>query len=153
MKAGPSIVVIAGEASGDAHAGRLITALRQQDPAVRVSGIGGDNMRRAGATIFADFSELAVMGLVEVLARYRHIRRIFSQLVARLEAERPDLLVLVDYPGFNLKLARKAKKLGIPVLSSNYCLAWALLDRLKLLSPPRDGLSLLSGYEHALERL
>ncbi|MBE0440048.1 MAG: lipid-A-disaccharide synthase [Gammaproteobacteria bacterium] len=110
------IVVIAGEASGDAHAGRMIAELKQLAPTIHVSGIGGDIMRNAGADIFVDFSELAVMGIVEVLKRYRKIKTIFNQLVKRLADDKPDLLVVVDYPGFNLKLAKKAKKLGIPVL-------------------------------------
>ncbi|NQZ53796.1 MAG: lipid-A-disaccharide synthase [Piscirickettsiaceae bacterium] len=111
-----NIIVITGEASGDAHAGRMIVELKQIAPDVTVKGIGGENMRSAGAEIIVDFSELAVMGLVEVLKRYRYIKKIFNQIVALLKVDRPDLLVLVDYPGFNLKLAKVAKKLGIPVL-------------------------------------
>jgi lipid-A-disaccharide synthase len=111
-----NIVVITGEASGDAHAARMISELRQLRPDINVKGIGGDNMRAAGAEIMVDFSALAVMGLVEVLKRYRHIKNIFNQLLVELKANKPDLLVLVDYPGFNLKLAKQAKKLGIPVL-------------------------------------
>jgi lipid-A-disaccharide synthase len=111
-----NIVVITGEASGDAHAARMISELKQLRPDINVKGIGGDNMRAAGAEIMVDFSALAVMGLVEVLKRYRHIKSIFNQLLVELKANKPDLLVLVDYPGFNLKLAKQAKKLGIPVL-------------------------------------
>ncbi len=110
------IVVIVGEASGDAHAARMIVELKQLAPNIKVSGIGGDNMRAAGVNIDVDFSELAVMGLIEVLKRYRQIKKIFNNTVAKLKADPPDLLVLVDYPGFNLKLAKQAKKLGIPVL-------------------------------------
>ncbi len=111
-----SIVVITGEASGDAHAGRVISELKLLRPDVSVRGIGGDNMRAAGAEIMVDFSELAVMGIVEVLKRYRHIKNIFNHLVSELKTNKPNLLVLVDYPGFNLKLAKQAKKLGIPVM-------------------------------------
>jgi lipid-A-disaccharide synthase len=107
---------VAGEASGDAHAGRMITALKTKRPDIEVAGIGGDALRQAGADIFTDFRELAVMGLVEVLKRYRVIKAIFNQLVDRLRQDKPDLLILVDYPGFNLKLAKQAHKLGIPVL-------------------------------------
>ena len=110
------IVVIAGEASGEAHAARMVTALKRIAPDITVSGIGGDNMRVAGVDIMVDFSKLAVMGLVEVIKRYRKIKHIFNDTVASLASNQPDLLVLVDYPGFNLRLAAKAKKLGIPVL-------------------------------------
>ena len=108
-------MVVVGEASGDAHAARVITALKQRAPKIKVSGIGGEKLRAAGMEINIDFSELAVMGLVEVLKRYRHLKNVFNQMVERLKTHRPDLLVLVDYPGFNLKLAKEAKKLGIPV--------------------------------------
>ena len=108
-------MVVVGEASGDAHAARVVTALKQRAPDIKVSGIGGEKLRAAGMEINIDFSELAVMGLVEVLKRYRHLKNVFNQMVERLKTHRPDLLVLVDYPGFNLKLAKEAKKLGIPV--------------------------------------
>lgn len=108
-------MVVVGEASGDAHAARVVTALQQRAPDIKVSGIGGEKLRAAGMEINIDFSELAVMGLVEVLKRYRHLKNVFNQMVERLKTHRPDLLVLVDYPGFNLKLAKEAKKLGIPV--------------------------------------
>jgi len=108
-------MVVVGEASGDAHAARVVTALKQRAPDIKVSGIGGEKLRAAGMEINIDFSELAVMGLVEVLKRYRHLKNVFNQMVERLKTHRPDLLVLVDYPGFNLKMAKEAKKLGIPV--------------------------------------
>jgi len=110
------VFIVAGEASGDAHAARVVAALKQQAPHLYVGGIGGDAMRAAGADIVQDFADLAVMGLVEVLKSYPRIKAIFNQTVSRLKRDKPDLLVLVDYPGFNLKLAKQAKKLGIPVL-------------------------------------
>jgi lipid-A-disaccharide synthase len=108
-------MVVVGEASGDAHAARVVAALKQRAPDIKVTGIGGEKLRAAGMDVNIDFSELAVMGLVEVLKRYRHLKSVFNQMVERLKTHRPDLLVLVDYPGFNLKLAKEAKKLGIPV--------------------------------------
>lgn len=111
-----NIMVVVGEASGDAHAARVVTALKQRAPALNISGIGGDKLRAAGMDVTIDFSELAVMGLVEVLKKYRHLKSVFNQMVELLKNQRPDLLILVDYPGFNLKLAKQAKKLGIPVV-------------------------------------
>lgn len=110
------IYIVAGEASGEAHAARLVTALKQQQPSIYITGIGGDKMRAAGADISIDFAELAVMGLIEVIKRYPKIKGIFNQVVAELRRQPPNLLILVDYPGFNLKLAKQAKKLGINVL-------------------------------------
>jgi len=111
-----NIMVVVGEASGDAHAARVVTALKQRAPALNISGIGGDKLCAAGMDVTIDFSELAVMGLVEVLKKYRHLKSVFNQMVELLKNQRPDLLILVDYPGFNLKLAKQAKKLGIPVV-------------------------------------
>jgi len=109
-------MIVVGEASGDAHAARVLTEIKKQAPDIRVSGIGGDKLRAAGMDITIDFSALAVMGLVEVLKRYRQLKQIFNQTVEQLKTQRPNLLVLVDYPGFNLKLAKEAKNLGIPVV-------------------------------------
>ena len=141
-------MVIAGEASGDAHAGRLLAELRVLDPDISVKGIGGDNMRAAGAEIIVDFSELAVMGLIEVLKRYRSIKKIFNQIVALLKAEQPDLLILVDYPGFNLKLAKVAKRLGIPVLYYISPKVWAWrAGRVKTIKQSVDHMAVLFPFE------
>lgn len=145
------VVIIAGEASGDAHAGRMVAALKSQRPEVQVSGIGGDAMRQAGAEIFTDFSELAVMGLVEVLKRYGQIKKIFNQLLERLETDKPDLLVLVDYPGFNLKLAKKAHKMGIPVMYYISPKVWAWRPgRVKTIKRYVDQMAVLFPFEQTL---
>lgn len=151
MSSGKRVVIVAGEASGDAHAGRMIKALKNQRPDIQVSGIGGDALREAGAEIFTDFSELAVMGLVEVLKRYRQIKAIFNQLVERLSKDKPDLLILVDYPGFNLKLAKKAHKLGIPVLYYISPKVWAWRPgRVKTIRRYVDHMAVLFPFEQAL---
>lgn len=111
-----NIVVIAGEASGDAHAARVLGELNLLAPNYTIKGIGGDKMRAVGVETFVDFSELAVMGLIEVIKRYRSLKKIFNRTVELLKTEQPDLLILVDYPGFNLKLAKEAHALGIKVL-------------------------------------
>jgi len=141
-------MVIAGEASGDAHAGRMLAELRELAPDISVKGIGGDNMRAAGAEIIIDFSELAVMGLIEVLKRYRSIKKIFNQIVALLKTDKPDLLILVDYPGFNLKLAKVAKKLGIPVLYYISPKVWAWrAGRVKTIKKSVDHMAVLFPFE------
>ena len=143
-----NILVIAGEASGDAHAGRVLAELKLLAPDISVKGIGGDTMRAAGAEIIVDFSELAVMGLIEVLKRYRQIKKIFNQMVERLKTDRPDLLILVDYPGFNLKLAKEAKKLGIPVLYYISPKVWAWrAGRVKTIKKVVDHMAVLFPFE------
>jgi lipid-A-disaccharide synthase len=107
---------IAGEASGDANAAGLIKALRSQAPDVQLFGVGGPKMREAGMELVLDLTEHAVVGLVEVLKKYRKFHRVFWQLVRESEKRRPDAVVLVDFPGFNLRFAAQMKKRGIKVV-------------------------------------
>ena len=111
-----AVLVIAGEVSGDQRAAELIRAVRTRRPDVRFWGIGGPEMRAAGATTRHDIREMAVMGVVEVLRRYFFFRRVFNEMVAAAEAERPDAVLLVDYPGFNLRFAAQMKRRGIKVI-------------------------------------
>lgn len=142
------IFIVAGEASGDAHAARLVAAMKQHAPQLYIGGIGGDAMRAAGADIVQDFSNLAVMGLFEVLKSYSRIKAIFNQTVSRLKREQPDLLILVDYPGFNLKLAKQAKKLGIPVLYYISPKVWAWrAGRVKQIQQTVDHMAVLFPFE------
>ena len=110
------IVIIAGEASGDMHAAHLVRALRARDPRLRFSGLGGQDMRRAGVDIYEDLTRLAVVGFVEVLRHYREIKRIFDLILAKILDIRPAAVILVDYPGFNLRLAKILKRHGIKVI-------------------------------------
>jgi len=145
------IYIVAGEASGEAHAARLVAALKQQQPSIYIAGIGGDKMRAAGADISTDFAELAVMGLVEVIKRYPKIKGIFNQVVAELRRQPPDLLILVDYPGFNLKLAKQAKKLGIKVLYYISPKIWAWrAGRIEQIKRDVDHMAVLFPFEQEI---
>lgn len=104
---------VAGEASGDANAASVIRAL---GPRVRTFGAGGPKMQAAGMELTLDLTQHAVVGLVEVLKNYAKFRRIFNQLVAEAEKRRPAAVVLVDFPGFNLRFAAQLKKRGIKVI-------------------------------------
>ncbi len=110
------LLIVAGEASGDMHAAHVVEALRQLRPGIHVDAMGGDALRATGANIVVDNRDLAVVGLFEVISHYPVIHRALKRLKAHLETSPPDLLVLVDYVEFNLKLAQHAKGLGIPVL-------------------------------------
>ena len=111
-----NVVIVAGEASGDAHAARLITELKKLDKTISVRGMGGDNLRKAGVDIFIDMAELAVVGIVEVLMKYNLIKAELNKLKQDITTNRPDLLILVDYQEFNQRLAAYAKSIGIKVL-------------------------------------
>jgi lipid-A-disaccharide synthase len=109
-------MIVAGEASGDIYGAGLIQAVNQQDEAVSFYGIGGKRMREAGAEILVDSADMAVVGLVEVLKHFDVIAAAFLKLKKILLENPPDLLILIDYPGFNLRLAKLAKRAGIKVL-------------------------------------
>ncbi|AOV16735.1 lipid-A-disaccharide synthase [Acidihalobacter aeolianus] len=109
-------MIVAGEASGDQHAAQLVEGVLRRAPDVRFSGIGGERMRRAGVEIVIDSAQLAVVGLVEVLIHYPTLRHALETMRRNLREQRPDLLILVDYPDFNLRLAKTAHELGIKVL-------------------------------------
>ncbi len=104
------IMFIAGEASGDAHAAAVIKCLRADVPKSVVFGAGGPKMEAAGMELVLDLTEHAVVGLVEVLKNYGKFKRIFDQLLAEVERRRPSAVVLVDFPGFNLRFARAVKE-------------------------------------------
>jgi lipid-A-disaccharide synthase len=108
-------MIIAGEASGDLHGANLARELKILDSSWQMTGIGGAGMAGAGVTLLFDISNLAVMGIIEVLTRLKDIRSAMHILEKQFRTKRPDLLILIDYPGFNLELARRAKKYDIPV--------------------------------------
>lgn len=109
-------MISAGEASGDLHAANLVMALRKIDPTIHVKGMGSDKLRATGAELLVDCGDIAVVGIVEVLANYRKIMRALNTLREDLKKNPPDLLILVDYQEFNFKLAKSAKEFGIKVL-------------------------------------
>jgi lipid-A-disaccharide synthase len=110
------VMIIAGEASGDARAAGLVRAVKRQRPDIRFFGIGGDQLRAEGVDTLVDSRVMAVVGLFEVLAHFPTIYGALQLMRRKLREERPDLLILVDYPDFNLRLAKTAKELGIKVL-------------------------------------
>lgn len=111
-----SILVVAGEASGDMHAAELIAELKRRVAGLDVVGIGGERLAAEGLESIVDPSRMNVSGFLEVLGRYRFLRGAFARTVELARRLRPSLAILVDYPGFNLRLARELRALGIPVV-------------------------------------
>ncbi|MGA2222626.1 MAG: lipid-A-disaccharide synthase [Verrucomicrobiia bacterium] len=105
-----SLMFIVGEASADAHAAALIRELRKQSPDIQLFGAGGPQMKAAGMKLTVDLTEHAVVGFVEVLKNYGKFRRIFNDLLAEVGRRKPDAIVLVDFPGFNLRFAKAVKQ-------------------------------------------
>ena len=102
--------LIAGEASGDLHAANLMAALREKDPQALFVGLGGDKMRAQGCHLYVDYREMAYMGFVAVFKNLGKIKRNFQIAQETLLQEQPDVLILIDYPSFNLKIAKYCKK-------------------------------------------
>jgi lipid-A-disaccharide synthase len=110
------VMVVAGEVSGDIHAGNMLAELHRIDPEIRAFGVGGERLSDAGLDLIASTDELAHMGLVEVLRELPRIRRIMRRLATEAERRLPAVAVLVDSPDFNLRLAARLKKFGVPVV-------------------------------------
>jgi len=141
-----SILLIAGEISGDMHAAHVVRATRERDPSIEFFGIGGDDLRATGMEIVHDVREMAVLGLAEVIQRYGFFRRVFKEMVELARERKPDAVLLVDYPGFNLRFARAMHRLGIKVIYYVCPQVWAwhrsripkmarIVDRLLVIFP------------------
>ncbi|MBS0658658.1 MAG: lipid-A-disaccharide synthase [Verrucomicrobia bacterium] len=109
----PTLFVLSGEPSGDNHAAAAVAEMLRREPKLRVIGLGGPRLRAVAGDGLEDWSsEAAVVGLVEVLKKYGWFRQKFAQTLVRIRAEQPDAVLLVDYPGFNLRLAKALRKAG-----------------------------------------
>lgn len=119
------ILISAGEASGDIHAAAVTAALKKIDSAIEVFGMGGDALRAAGGEVLFDIKDHGVMGFVEVIKKLPDLFKLRSNFARVMDERKPDCLVVVDYPGFNMKLAKVAHDKGIPVVSYIAPSAWA----------------------------
>ncbi|MBF0594391.1 MAG: lipid-A-disaccharide synthase [Candidatus Omnitrophica bacterium] len=142
------ILIIAGEESGDMRAAPLVRAVRNYAPATRFIGIAGDRCRREGVETFADIRDLAVIGFVEVLKNFSRIKRIFDLTLQKAREEKPAIAILVDYPGFNLRLAAELKKLNIKVIYYVSPQVWAWkASRVKIIKKVVDRMMVLFPFE------
>lgn len=142
------IFISAGEASGDMHAAGVVTALRQRFPGISLSGIAGPAMQAAGCAPLYPMSELNVMGINDVVRAWPRIRRVAQGVLAWAETERPELVILVDFPGFHMRLGAKLRRLGIPVLQYIAPKLWAWGSwRTGRLRGAQDGLACIFPFE------
>ena len=109
------MLVVAGETSGDLHAARLVAELSAQHPGLSFFGLGSGEMQTAGCELIADSAEISVVGIVEVLKIYRRAREIFDALLEEVERRGAREAILVDFPEFNMRIARELKKRGVRV--------------------------------------
>lgn len=144
-------MVVTGEASGDLHGANLIRAAQKLDPDLSFFGVGGEQMTAAGCDIIISGKTISVMGIVEVVGHFPIIWRTFQRIKLILREERPDLLILIDFPDFNLRLAAVAKKLGIPVLYYVSPQVWAWRrGRVKSIAKVVDRLAAILPFEPPL---
>ncbi|HVS01614.1 MAG TPA: lipid-A-disaccharide synthase [Thermoanaerobaculia bacterium] len=125
----PTLLVVAGEASGDLHAARLVGCLRRHCPGLAAFGMGGDELAAAGVELVAHSGEVAVVGITEVLKVLPRVRQVFRLLLDEARRRRPTAAVLVDFPDFNLRLARGLARLGVPVVYYVSPQVWAWRSR------------------------
>jgi lipid-A-disaccharide synthase len=145
-------LIVTGEASGDLHGANLIRAARELEPTLQFFGVGGSRMAAAGCEILVRGEEIAVMGLVEIIGHFPVIRRAFKRIKALLQGpQRPDALVLIDFPEFNLRLAKAAKQAGVPVLYYVSPQVWAWRrGRVKKIAAVVDRLAAIFPFEPEL---
>jgi lipid-A-disaccharide synthase len=141
-----SILVVAGEVSGDLHAAKAVAAIKARSPETVFWGIGGDLLKAEGVELLQHTDRMGVMGIVEVLKQYRFFKGVLKQVLAEVDRRKPDAALLVDYPGFNLRLAAELKKRGVKVFYYISPKVWAwnkkripkmaqVIDRLMVIFP------------------
>jgi lipid-A-disaccharide synthase len=145
------VLIVAGEASADLHGANLVRALQDRDATVEVWGIGGAAMEAAGVKILIPSADMAVVGLTEVFAKLRTIVKAHTRLKSILRHHRPDLLILIDYPDFNIHLARTAKRSNVPVLYYISPQVWAWRrGRIKKIARRVDRMAVILPFEKDL---
>jgi lipid-A-disaccharide synthase len=141
-----SILVVAGEVSGDLHAAKVVRAVIARSPDTVFWGIGGDDLRAVDVELLQHTDRMSVMGIAEVLKHYRFLKGVFDQVLVEVDRRKPDAALLVDYPGFNMRLAAELKKRGVKVYYYICPKVWAwnrkripkmakIIDRLMVVFP------------------
>lgn len=153
MEKNKTVLIVAGEASGDQHAAGLVREIKCRKSSITFWGLGGARLKNEGVDVRADLVSLAVIGFSEVLKHLKMIRAVYKQLLCDIDRERPDLAILVDYPGFNLHLAKDLKKRGIPVIYyiSPQIWAWGK-GRIKTIKETVSRMIVLFPFEETLYR-
>lgn len=111
-----TLLIITGEESGDIHGSNLVMEMLNRNQSLQFYGIGGDRMKKAGVDLMYHTRDMAFLGFLEVLEHLPFIRKVYKKLTKSLDEHKPDLVILVDYPGFNIRFAKEAKKRNIPVI-------------------------------------
>ncbi len=149
----PRLLLSCGEASGDLYAGALMRALNELAPGISVAGLGGPAFEQAGGEVLVDYRGLSVTGFTEIVARLPQLRAARARLLAYAREQRPDALVVIDYFGFNGRLARDVHALGIPVIYYISPQIWAWRPgRIKLIRAVTSKMLVIFPFEEQLYR-
>ena len=142
------VMIIAGEASGDEHGAGVVRELKSLSPGIDIFGIGGDKMQSAGMKLIFHIREMSFMGFVEVIKHLPLIRAVEKTMTSLLQMKKPDVVVLIDYPGFNLRFARIAKQRGVKVVYYISPQVWAWKKgRVKKMKPVVDKMLVVFPFE------
>ena len=136
-----TVFIVAGEPSGDIHAAKLVSALKVISPKTKFFGNGGDKMAESGVEIIHHINDLSVMGFIEVVKHLPRLLHIMKNTLSAIKNIKPDRIILVDYPGFNLRLAKKIKKLKMDIPVTYFILPqlWAWKEsRIKIMKKTID---------------
>ena len=145
------LMIIAGETSGDLQAASLLKSLKSINPSIEAFGMGGKKMSSEGVEIIYDITNLAVVGFFEVLKHLGTFKKIFEKLAGLLETRKPDAVILVDYPGFNLRFAKTAKEKNIPVIYYISPQIWAWGEnRIHEIKKCVDKMIVVFGFEESI---
>ncbi len=149
----PSILIVAGEASGDSHGAHLVKHILNHSPDIQFFAMGGSKLSNAGAHLIVDAKELAVVGFLEVLSKLKKIRSAYNKLILAVKKLPPDIVILIDYPGFNLRLAKAIKKLN-PTIKIIYYISpqlWAWrYQRIQTIKQYIDMMAVIFPFEVAI---
>ncbi|MGE5197096.1 MAG: lipid-A-disaccharide synthase [Deltaproteobacteria bacterium] len=145
------VLIVAGEASSDLHASSLVREMKNIYPGTAFFGLGGKKLKQEGVDLYFDIVEMAVVGFFEVLRNLKKFKDIFDGLLKEVDKRKPDLAILVDYPGFNLRLAGELKKRGVPVLYYISPQVWAWgKNRIKTIKMVVDLMVVVFKFEEEL---
>lgn len=148
IKQSKHIMVVAGEMSGDIHAAQVVNAIRQRNPDIIFSGLGGEALSAANVELYADLTKIAVFGFTEIFKHLIKLKKIFALFVTKAEHIKPDAVILVDYPGFNLRLAKALKKRGIKVIYYISPKVWVWKEnRIKIIKKNVDRMLTIFDFE------
>lgn len=147
------LAIVAGEASGDLHAAEVVRELKALNPSLQLFGIGGDLLEAEGMRLLHHAREMGITGLFNVIRHLRMFRRVFNELIETIAAEKPDAVLLVDYPDFNLRVARRCRALGLKVIYYISPQVWAWRrGRIREIARVVDQMIVIFPFEEAMYR-